>query len=200
MFVCILTALLWAQLTADKYGGCQKCSGTEKHQDRPPWFFPSWVTLQVREWRTRTGVEKWGRTALHLCKKAGTDPITYLERVTTHFAVLWFHVAEAAMPTQGGPFTTAGEAFWPNCSGQRSVQRYLKWNKQGKAIPFPSSLPWTACQGGVLSARPLHPPTPGTRTSRSTPAIPCEPHACVERLSSRLFLSAPNVDEQHALN
>ena len=44
-------------------------------------------------------------------KSRHTNPIAYLERVTIRFAVLCVHVAEAAMPTQGGPFTAAGEAF-----------------------------------------------------------------------------------------
>lgn len=92
-------------------------------------------------------------------QKAGTDPITYLESITIHFVVLWVHVAEAAMPTQGGPFTTAGEAFWPNCSGQRSVQRYLKQSKQGKAIPSPAPSPGQHAKGAFsLHARPPHPP------------------------------------------
>lgn len=157
MFVCISTAFLWALLTADKYGGCQNCSDTAKHHDRPPWFFPSWITLPLREWKTGIGVKQDTPPPL---QKAGTDPITYLERVTIHFAVLWVHVAEAAVPTQGDLFTTAGEAFWLNCSGQRSVQRYLKWSKQSKANPFPSSLPWTVCQGGVLPACSPHPARP----------------------------------------
>lgn len=70
-------------------------------------------------------------------KSRHTDPIAYLERVTIHFAVLRIHVAEAAMPTQGGPSVAAGEAFCPCCSCQSSEQRYLKWSEQGKAIPFP---------------------------------------------------------------
>lgn len=155
MFVCILTAFLRALLTADKYGGCQNCSGTAKHHYRPPWFFPFWVTLPLRKWKTSIGVRQDTPPPL---QKAGTHPITYLERVTIHSAVLWVHVAEAAMPTQRDLFTTAGEAFWLNCSGQRSVQKYLKWSKQVKANPFPSSLPWTTCQGGVLPARSPHPP------------------------------------------
>lgn len=44
-------------------------------------------------------------------KSGHADSVTYLERVTVHFAVLCVHVADAAMPTQGCPFATPGEAF-----------------------------------------------------------------------------------------
>lgn len=44
-------------------------------------------------------------------KSGHTDPISYLERVTIHFAVLRVHVAEAVIPTQGGPVAATGEAF-----------------------------------------------------------------------------------------
>lgn len=73
-FVCVLTALLWAQLTAQKYGGCQNCSGTAKHQDRPRWLCPSWVPLHPRVWRTSMGVQERGRAPLHLCKKQAQTP------------------------------------------------------------------------------------------------------------------------------
>lgn len=193
--VCIPTAFLWAQLTGEKYGGCQNCSSTVKHRDKPPWFSPSWVTLPLREQRTSTGVRQDTPPPL---QKAGTDPIAYLESITIHFVVLWVHVAEAAMPTEGGPFTTAGEAFWANCSGQRSVQRYLKQSKQGKAIPSPAPSPGHHAKGAFsLHAHPTH---PWHKNSCSRLAIPCKPHASLEQLSSRLFLSAPKLDKRHALN
>lgn len=47
----------------------------------------------------------------HPIKSGHTDPITYLERVAIHFAVLCIHLAEAVMPTQGGSVGAAGEAF-----------------------------------------------------------------------------------------
>lgn len=78
-------------------------------------FLPSRVTLLLRERGIRfASMGEVGRrdTATAPSVKSGhADPITYLERVTIHFAVLRVHVAEAAVPTQGGPFATPGEAF-----------------------------------------------------------------------------------------
>lgn len=146
MFIFVLIALLRAQLTTDKRAGCQKGERWQpgKASRRARCFLPSRDTLPLGERGTRFASPGGQEGGSHSsppfpppAKSRHTDPIAYLERVTIHFAVLRIHVAEAAMPTQGGPSVAAGEAFCPCCSCQSSEQRYLKWSEQGKAIPFP---------------------------------------------------------------
>lgn len=79
------------------------------------YFLLPWVTLPLREWGTRfESKQRGGRRKAATAppaKSRHTDPMTYLERITIHFAVLCVHVAEAVVPTQRGPFVAGGEAF-----------------------------------------------------------------------------------------